>query len=245
MPDDTRISDAAEDQSLIRRPLTRRQVLRGGLLAGGAAFLAACGTAATPAPTSAPSAAATAAATAAPTAAPSSAAPSVAASSAAPSVAASSAAPSVAASSAAPSVAASSAAPSSAAPSSAAAENFSGVTLHNFTGGYMIPWLDEGTKAWKAATGGDPISDNVDFASKQIKQAGIIATQDSSYDMMYTTAAYGYIQKFAERLLLPITADQFPDLPGFFPNSVKQLSIGDALRAYPLYDFPTLWGWNN
>ena len=47
------------------------------------------------------------------------------------------------------------------------------------------------------------VSDNVDFASKQIKQAGIIATQDSSYDMMYTTSAYGYIPKFGARLLLP------------------------------------------
>ncbi len=112
----------------------------------------------------------------------------------------------------------------------------------------MIPWLDAGTAAWKAATGGDAISDNVDFASKQIKQAGIIATQDSSYDMMYTTAAYGYIQKFAERLLLPVTADADSygqDLSDFFPNSLKQLTSADgSLRALPLYDFPTLWGWN-
>jgi ABC-type glycerol-3-phosphate transport system substrate-binding protein len=206
--------------SLTRRSFTRRQLLKGSLVAGSAAFLAACGTSATPAPTAAPP-------TAAPTAAPPTPAPT--------------AAPPTAAPTAAPPSA--SAAPAT--PTPAPSESFGGVQLHNFTGGYMIPWLDAGTAAWKAATGGDAISDNVDFASKQIKQAGIIATQDSSYDMMYTTAAYGYIQKFAARLLEPVTADNFGDLSDFFPNSLKQLSSADgALRAVPLYDFPTLWGWN-
>ena len=50
MSDSVRSPEAAEGQSLIQRPLSRRQVLRGGLVAGGAAFLAACGAAATPAP---------------------------------------------------------------------------------------------------------------------------------------------------------------------------------------------------
>jgi len=112
----------------------------------------------------------------------------------------------------------------------------------------MIPWLDAGTAAWKAATGGDTTSDNVDFASKQIKQAGVIATQDSSYDMMYTTAAYGYIPKFGPRLLLPVTSD--PDsfgqpLDDFFKSSRDKLSTADGvLRAVPLYDSPSVWTWN-
>ena len=45
-----------------------------------------------------------------------------------------------------------------------------------------------------------PSQDNVTFEEKQIKQAGIIATQDSSWDMMYTTEAYGYMFKFGARL---------------------------------------------
>lgn len=66
MADDHAISRA------LRTPLTRRQVLSGGVTAGTAAFLAACGGAAsTPAPTAAP----TAAPTTAPTAAPPTAAP--------------------------------------------------------------------------------------------------------------------------------------------------------------------------
>ena len=55
----------------------------------------------------------------------------------------------------------------------------------------MIPYLDLGTAKWNAATGGTAISDNVTFAEKQIKQAGIIATQDSSWDMMYSTRPTG------------------------------------------------------
>jgi ABC-type glycerol-3-phosphate transport system substrate-binding protein len=109
----------------------------------------------------------------------------------------------------------------------------------------MIPWLNAGTVKWKEETGGDATQDNVTFAEKQIKQAGIIATQDSSWDMMYTTPAYGYMLKFGERLLLPVTEEVFGDLTDFFPSSLAQLTSPDGqLRALPLYDFPSLWGWN-
>jgi ABC-type glycerol-3-phosphate transport system substrate-binding protein len=156
----------------------------------------------------------------------------------------------------APTAAPATAAPASAAPATAApatptpapSESFAGLQLHNFTGGYMIPWLTAGTAAWKAATGGDALSDNVDFASKQIKQAGVIATQDSSYDMMYTTSAYGYIPKFAARLLLPVTSDAGSygaDLSDFFDGAKKALTTGDGvLRALPLYASPAIWTWN-
>ena len=123
------------------------------------------------------------------------------------------------------------------------------MTLQNFTGGYMIPWLDAGTAQWKAKTGGDTVSNNVTFAEKQIKQAGIIATQDSSWDMMYTTASYGYIPRFGERLLLPV--DQTTPwgaqgaLDDFFVSSLKALTSPDGvLRAIPLYDSPSVWNWN-
>ena len=147
---------AAESQPLLQRPVSRRVVLRSGLMAGGAAFLAACG-AQTPSASAPP------------------------------------------ASSSAPSAPASSGPPASATPEpTPVPEDYAGVELHNFTGGYMIPWLDAGTAKWKAETGGNAISDNVTFEEKQIKQAGIIATQDPAYDMMYTTAAYGYVPKFGE-----------------------------------------------
>ena len=179
----------------MRRTFSRRVVLRGGLMAGGAAFLAACG---------------------APSASP---------------------APSPSASAPAPS------GPPS--PSPSVAEDYSGVELHNFTGGYMIPWLDAGTAKWKEETGGNALSDNVTFEEKQIKQAGIIATQDPAYDMMYTTAAYGYVPKFAKRLLLPVTAENFGDLSDFPENALAALTPDDGqLRALPLYEFPALWGWN-
>ena len=81
---------------LLGSAVTRRQVLKGGLIAGSAAFLAACGASATPVPTAAPVTAAPA--TAAPaTAAPATAAPATAApATAAPATAAPTAAPTVA-----------------------------------------------------------------------------------------------------------------------------------------------------
>jgi ABC-type glycerol-3-phosphate transport system substrate-binding protein len=108
----------------------------------------------------------------------------------------------------------------------------------------MIPYLDLGTAKWNAATGGTAISDNVTFAEKQIKQAGIIATQDPAYDIIYTTPAYGYMFKFGQRLLEPI-ADNFGDTSDFLDGSLKELTSPDGvLRALPLYDFPYVWGWN-
>jgi ABC-type glycerol-3-phosphate transport system substrate-binding protein len=194
MPDVVRSTEAGDGQSLIQRPLSRRQVLRGGLIASGAAFLAACGSAATPAPA---------------TPAPATAAPAT-------------------------------AAPATAAP----VENFAGVELHNMTGGYMIPYLDLGTAKWNAETGGTAVSDNTTFAEKQIKQAGIIATQDSSWDMMYTTEAYGYMFKFGPRLLEPVEP-WFGDISDFSAPAVKALTSPDGVfRALPLYAFPSVWAWN-
>jgi len=195
MPDTDRRTEGIDIGSLGQRSFSRRDVLRGGLVAGGAAFLAACGVQATTAPSSPPAASGPAATEPpAPTPTP---------------------------------------------------ESFSGVSLHNFTGGYMIPWLDAGTAKWKSETGGDAMEDNVTFAEKQIKQAGVIATQDSSYDMMYTTAAYGYIPKFGKRLLLPVDQAGFGDMTDFFENSLAALTTDDGtLRAWPLYDSPAVWGWN-
>ena len=217
MSDNVRSPEAGDGQSLIQRPFSRRQVLRGGLVASGAAFLAACGqSAATQAPTAAPATAAPA--TAAPaTAAPATAAPAT-------------------------------AAPATAAPATPSVEtaDYSGVTLNNFTGGYMIPWLTEGTRVWNEQTGGTTVSDNVTFAEKQIKQAGIIATQDSSWDMMYMTEAYGYVFKFGARLIEPVEDSWFPDGAGVYsPTAIRSLTSPDGVwRALPLYEFPSVWTWN-
>jgi ABC-type glycerol-3-phosphate transport system substrate-binding protein len=110
----------------------------------------------------------------------------------------------------------------------------------------MIPWLDEGTKQWNAATGGTAVQDNVTFEEKQIKQAGIIATQDSSWDMMYMTEAYGYMFKFGARLCEEVTTDWFPDgVEVYSPTAVKALTSPDGVwRALPLYEMPSVWNWN-
>ena len=74
--------------------------------------------------------------------------------------------------------------------------------------------------------------------------AGIIATGDPTFDILYTTAAFGYVFKFGERLLLPV-ADNFGDTSDFLDNSIEGLTSPDGvLRALPLYDSPFVWGWN-
>ena len=74
--------------------------------------------------------------------------------------------------------------------------------------------------------------------------AGIVATQDPAWDILYTTAAYGYMFKFGSRVLLPIE-DNFGDTSDFLDGSLKALTAPDGtLRALPLYDGPYVWGWN-
>src|SRR5688572_26655347 len=124
--------------AMLSGAVSRREVLKGGLVASSAAFLAACGAAQTsPPPASAPA----------------------------------------------------SVAPGSEAPSespSASAVSYAGVTLQAHTGGYSIPAYQIGLDAWKAETGGDAVFTNIPFDEKPVKIAGMIATQDSSWDLQYT-----------------------------------------------------------
>ncbi len=205
---------------LLKASLSRRQVLKGGLLAGSAAFLAACNSSvATQAPATA------APATAAPaTAAPATAAPAT-------------PAPTAAASSAAPSVAASSAAPATPAPTS-----FAGVKLNGFSGGYSIHAETIGLNHWKAATGGDATFDNVPFNEKPIKLASIIATQDSSWDTIYTYSKFMF--QFGQRLLIQVD-DWYGDTSDFIPATITEFSSPDGvLRGLPFHHSGYAWAWN-
>ena len=81
-------------------------------------------------------------------------------------------------------------------------ESFAGTTLNGFSGGYSLPAEMTGLEVWKAATGGDAVFTNVPFDEKPLKLAGIIATQDPSWDLIYTYDIY--MQKFGARMLLPL-----------------------------------------
>jgi len=209
----TELKRKADD--LLSAALTRRQLLKGGVVAGGAAFLAACNAAATPATTGAPTAApATPAPTAAPTAAPATPAPT--------------------------------AAPATPAPTPAPTPtpvSYAGVKLHNLTGGYSIPAFEIGLKHWKEETGGDATFDNVPFNEKPVKMAGIIATQDSSWDLMYTYDIF--MQRFGARLLIPI-AEEYGDVSDFIPVALKGFTTqsDQVLRGLPIHYSMWLWDWN-
>lgn len=182
--------------AILSSAVSRRQVLKGGLLAGSAAFLAACNAAtASDAPTTAP-------ATDAPTTAPGSDAP------------------------------------------TAAPVSYAGVTLQNHTGGYSIPAFEIGLKHWKAETGGNATFENIPFDEKPVKIAGMIATQDSSWDLQYTYD--NFMQRFGSRLLDPLEGNYTGDLSDFIPVALKGFTTqsDQVLRGLPIHFSTWLWDWN-
>ena len=218
MPDIVRSAENGDPVPLKARPFSRRQVLRGGLIAGGAAFLAACQAAATPNPTgvppSAPTSTSTPGRTSALTDAPT----------------------------AAPTVAPTEAATAT---PTAARENFAGTDLKVMSpSGYFDQYFALGTAKWNAATGGTATPVSINFDEYPVKMAAIVATEDPFFDILYTTAAFGYVFRFGERLMLPI-GDNVGDTSDFLDGSIEGLRSPDGvLRALPLYDSPYVWGWN-
>jgi len=124
-------------------------------------------------------------------------------------------------------------------------ENYAGTDLRIMSpSGYFDPYFALGTAKWNAATGGTTTPVATDFAEYKLKMAGIIATGDPTFDILYTTAAFGYVFKFGERLFLPV-ADNFGDTSDFLDDATNGLKSPDGvLRALPLYDSPYVWGWN-
>ena len=120
--------------------------------------------------------------------------------------------------------------------------SWAGVTLHNMTGGFMLPYLEIGLREWKTATGGDAIFDNLAYNDKQTRIEKILATEDPSWDLIYSYDEF--VQQYGARLLIPI-AETFGDTSDFLESSIRALSTPDGvLRALPLYEFPAVWSWN-
>lgn len=188
-------SNERTPEQLLATMLSRRQILKGSLVAGGAAFLAACG-----APTASPSATPGSQAPASPG--------------------------------------------GSASPADTPPVSYAGVTLHNHTGGYSIPAFEIGLKHWKEETGGDATFENIPFNEKPVKIAGMIATQDSSWDLQYTYDLF--MQRFGPRLLLPLEGNYHGDLSDFLPVALKGFTSqsDQVLRGLPIHFSMWLWDWN-
>jgi ABC-type glycerol-3-phosphate transport system substrate-binding protein len=193
-------SNPRSPEQLLATPLSRRQVLKGSLVAGSAAFIAACG-----APAATPSASA--------------------------SQSGASAAPATPA--------------GSDAPSGTPAVSYAGTTLHNHTGGYSIPAFEIGLAHWKEETRGDATFENIPFDEKPIKIAGMIATQDSSWDLQYTYDIF--MQRFGSRLLLPLEGNYLGDTSDFLPVAIKGFTTqsDQVLRGLPIHFSTWLWDWNS
>ena len=215
-------------EELLKTSISRRRVLQGGLLAGSAAFLAACGASATPSPAPTAPPAATPAPTAPPAATP------------APTA---SAAPATATPAASASAAPSATPAASAAAPTPAPTSFAGVKLNGFSGGFSLHAEAIGLAAGKAATGGNATFDNVPFNEKPVKLATIIATQDSSWDTMYTSD--NFMALFGARLLIPIEP-WFGDTSDFPASVLNEFTTQSdmVLRGIPNFHDSYYWSHN-
>ena len=191
---------------LLDAELTRRDVLRGGLLAGSAAFIAACGAGAASPSAAAPTAAATpAAATPAPTAAPATAGPTIVAS------------------------------------PTAAAESFPGVTLNVWTTLTPEQLVKNAKAIWEPKTGGTVNITTLDFGDVPIKYAGVISSQDSTVDVVYTYA--GFLSQFGDRLYDDLTP-LVPDVSPWLPSTIGVLQTNGILRALPVHSETEIFIYN-
>ena len=190
-------------EQLLAANLSRRQILKGGLVAGSAAFIAACGGTTTASPSPAASAAASA-----------------------------------------PASAAASGGGASPSPAGTPVVSYAGTTLHNHTGGYSIPAFEIGLAHWKEETGGDATFENIPFDEKPVKIAGMIATQDSSWDLQYTYDLF--MQRFGSRLLLPLEGKYLGDLSDFLDVAIKGFTTqsDQVVRGLPIHFSMWLWDWN-
>ena len=113
--------------------------------------------------------------------------------------------------------------------------DFGDVELNVFSGGFSIPAQEIALQHWQAAGGGNAIFDNVPFNEKPAKLAGIIATQDSGWDVIYTYDVY--MQRFAHRLLEPVADYYTGDIEDFYPAARETFSSGidGVLRGLPTH----------
>jgi len=88
-------------------------------------------------------------------------------------------------------------------PGAGGKEDFGGVNLKIFSGGYMQEYEKIAIASWSKRTGGNATVDPIPFGDRPTKLAGLIASRDSSYDVIYMYD--GYMQRFGDRLLVDLT----------------------------------------
>ena len=126
---------------------------------------------------------------------------------------------------------------------SAVATNFNGVTLNVFSGGYTIDYEKLANTAWQAKTGGQINITNVPFGDRPSKIAGLIASKDSSFDLIYMYD--GYMKRYGDRLLLDLT-DVVGDKSDFLPITMQVLSSPSGpIKAGPMHGEHMVLLWNS
>jgi ABC-type glycerol-3-phosphate transport system substrate-binding protein len=113
-------------------------------------------------------------------------------------------------------------------PTGTTAENFKGVTINVASAGTPKQATDMAAISWSARTGGQANVTEVGYGDIATKWAGIIATQDSTYDVLY--AAGSQVGTYGSKLYADITGkiDLTPLVPAttkVFQQSGKQLGV--------------------
>ncbi|HEX2681324.1 MAG TPA: extracellular solute-binding protein, partial [Candidatus Dormibacteraeota bacterium] len=105
-----------------------------------------------------------------------------------------------------------------------------------------IPYEQLAQTAWKTKTGGDVNITNVPFGDRPAKIAGLIASKDSSFDLIYMYD--GYMKRYGDRLLLDLT-DVVGDKTDFLPVTMKTLTApSGVIKAGPMHGEHMVLLWN-
>ena len=95
--------------------------------------------------------------------------------------------------------------------------------------------------SWEPRTGGKVEISSLDFGDVPIKYAGVIASQDSSVDVVYTYA--GFMGQFGERLYDDI-GPLAGDTSAWLPSTLGIMSPAGVLRALPVHSETEIFIYN-
>ena len=122
-----------------------------------------------------------------------------------------------------------------------AAEDFAGTTLQVWTTLTPETLVKNAKATWEPRTGGKVEITTLDFGDVPIKYAGVIASSDSTVDVLYTYA--GFMGQFGERIYDDIST-LIPDTSAWLPSTLEIMSPGGVLRALPVHSETEIFLYN-
>ena len=121
------------------------------------------------------------------------------------------------------------------------AENFAGTTVRVWTTLTPEQLVKNAKASWEPRTGGTVEITTLDFGDVPIKYAGVIASQDSTVDVLYTYA--GFMGQFGERIYDDI-GGLAGDTSAWLPSTLEIMSPAGTLRALPVHSETEIFIYN-